>query len=102
MTPPPPRLPASGYVTASVNAIATAASTALPPSLKTRSAASALYSSATANADAVNTGFAPFVLATAGVVSRKPTDIVASATIAAPATADFIRNTELIDPLLRR
>src|SRR5687767_15939763 len=31
MYPPPPRLPASGYVTASANPTATAASTALPP-----------------------------------------------------------------------
>src|SRR4051794_5432185 len=31
MTPPPPMLPASGCVTARANAVATAASTALPP-----------------------------------------------------------------------
>src|SRR3712207_1904849 len=31
MKPPPPRLPAAGYVTASAKATATAASTALPP-----------------------------------------------------------------------
>src|SRR5262245_36956692 len=31
MKPPPPRLPANGYVTASANAVATAASTAFPP-----------------------------------------------------------------------
>src|SRR5438105_14745847 len=35
MNPPPPRLPASGHVTASVNATATAASTALPPRFMT-------------------------------------------------------------------
>src|SRR5206468_9834144 len=34
MKPPPPRLPAAGQVTASANAVATAASTALPPSFK--------------------------------------------------------------------
>src|SRR5690242_6944860 len=31
MNPPPPMLPAPGYVTASANAVATAASTAFPP-----------------------------------------------------------------------
>src|SRR5437867_3756565 len=31
MKPPPPMFPAAGYVTASANAVATAASTALPP-----------------------------------------------------------------------
>ena len=31
MKPPPPMFPAPGYVTASANAVATAASTALPP-----------------------------------------------------------------------
>src|SRR5438445_1302295 len=35
MNPPPPRLPASGQVTASVSATATAASTALPPRFMT-------------------------------------------------------------------
>src|SRR5437868_695138 len=35
MNPPPPMLPAAGYVTASANAVATAASTALPPALRT-------------------------------------------------------------------
>ena len=34
MNPPPPRLPAYGYVTASANPIATAASIALPPALQ--------------------------------------------------------------------
>src|SRR5262249_9573440 len=34
MNPPPPRLPAPGQVTASANAVATAASTALPPFFK--------------------------------------------------------------------
>src|SRR5215475_2318799 len=34
MKPPPPRLPAPGQVTASANAVATAASTALPPFFK--------------------------------------------------------------------
>jgi hypothetical protein len=34
MKPPPPRLPAAGYVTASAKAVATAASTALPPCLR--------------------------------------------------------------------
>src|SRR6478752_4743246 len=52
MKPPPPILPASGYVTASVKAIATAASTALPPCLKICSAVSAAYLSATATAEA--------------------------------------------------
>src|SRR5262245_19040694 len=33
MNPPPPMFPAAGYVTASANAVATAASTALPPDL---------------------------------------------------------------------
>src|SRR5205085_11895879 len=33
--PPPPMLPATGYVTASANAVATAASTALPPAAST-------------------------------------------------------------------
>ena len=61
MKPPPPMLPASGYVTASANAIATAASIALPPSLKIRSAASALYLSATATAEPVRiAGCGPF------------------------------------------
>ena len=35
MNPPPPTLPASGHVTASANPTATAASTALPPRLRT-------------------------------------------------------------------
>ena len=35
MKPPPPMLPAVGCVTASANAVATAASTAVPPSLMT-------------------------------------------------------------------
>src|SRR5207253_7420699 len=35
MKPPPPRLPAPGHVTASAKAVATAASTALPPFFKT-------------------------------------------------------------------
>src|SRR5438128_2534078 len=35
MNPPPPILPAAGYVTARANAVATAASTALPPCFKT-------------------------------------------------------------------
>ena len=34
MNPPPPMFPASGFVTASAKAIATAASTALPPALR--------------------------------------------------------------------
>src|SRR5262249_47414940 len=34
MKPPPPMLPACGYVTASANAVATLASTALPPRLR--------------------------------------------------------------------
>src|SRR5262245_27457910 len=34
MKPPPPKLPAPGQVTASANAVATAASTALPPFFK--------------------------------------------------------------------
>src|SRR5262249_42286123 len=34
MNPPPPILPAAGYVTASAKAVATAASTALPPLCK--------------------------------------------------------------------
>src|SRR6516164_4975620 len=34
MKPPPPRLPASGQVTARANAVATAASTAFPPCLR--------------------------------------------------------------------
>src|SRR5262249_48929112 len=34
MNPPPPMLPALGWVTASANAVATAASTALPPFLR--------------------------------------------------------------------
>src|SRR5437899_531504 len=34
MNPPPPMLPAAGYVTARANAVATAASTALPPRLR--------------------------------------------------------------------
>src|SRR5436190_8138674 len=33
--PPPPMLPAVGYVTASANAVATAASAALPPAFRT-------------------------------------------------------------------
>src|SRR3954449_9338251 len=40
MKPPPPRLPASGCVTASANAVATAASTALPPCARTLAPAS--------------------------------------------------------------
>jgi hypothetical protein len=35
MNPPPPMLPANGYVTAIANAVATAASTALPPRAST-------------------------------------------------------------------
>src|SRR5690349_7299234 len=86
MKPPPPILPASGYVTASVNAIATAASTALPPSLKICSAASALYLSATATADAVSTGCCGGgAFAYAGADSRKPADVVKS-----PATASVV------------
>src|SRR5436190_13636332 len=40
MKPPPPRLPADGWVTASANAVATAASTALPPRASTLAPAS--------------------------------------------------------------
>src|SRR5581483_9025677 len=40
MKPPPPMLPAAGYVTARAKAVATAASTALPPCLRTPSPAS--------------------------------------------------------------
>jgi hypothetical protein len=35
MKPPPPTLPAAGYVTASANPVAIAASTALPPAAST-------------------------------------------------------------------
>src|SRR5262245_56839415 len=56
MKPPPPMFPASGYVTASVNAAATAASTALPPCFITSSAAVALYLSGAANAPALRSG----------------------------------------------
>src|SRR5205807_2650725 len=41
MNPPPPMLPATGYVTASAKATATAASTALPPDLRTDTPTSA-------------------------------------------------------------
>ena len=40
MNPPPPMLPALGSVTASANAVATAASTALPPLASTAAPAS--------------------------------------------------------------
>src|SRR5438552_6874898 len=40
MNPPPPMLPALGWVTASANAVATAASTALPPRASTAAPAS--------------------------------------------------------------
>ena len=40
MKPPPPMLPALGCVTASANPVATAASTALPPSASTDAPAS--------------------------------------------------------------
>src|SRR4029079_12382732 len=40
MKPPPPMLPAVGYVTASAKPVATAASTALPPSLRISTPAS--------------------------------------------------------------
>ena len=40
MNPPPPILPAAGCVTASAKAVAIAASTALPPDLRTRNPAS--------------------------------------------------------------
>ena len=40
MKPPPPMLPADGWVTASANAVATAASTALPPFASTVAPAS--------------------------------------------------------------
>src|SRR4051812_38785943 len=40
MKPPPPRLPADGWVTASAKAVATAASTALPPCARTLAPAS--------------------------------------------------------------
>jgi hypothetical protein len=63
-----------------VNATATAASTALPPSLKIRSAASALNSSATAIAEADRTGFAAAVLvfAHAGDAGAKLSETVAA------------------------
>src|SRR6185312_11689588 len=40
MKPPPPMFPAVGYVTASANPVATAASTALPPALRISTPAS--------------------------------------------------------------
>src|SRR6266853_5347549 len=51
--PPPPRLPASGYVTASVKATATAASTAFPPAARISAAVSAPYWSGAATAAGV-------------------------------------------------
>src|SRR5579862_2079877 len=43
MNPPPPMLPALGYVTASANPVATAASTALPPAFMISTPASLAY-----------------------------------------------------------
>src|SRR6266702_2767612 len=98
MKPPPPILPASGYVTASVKAIATAASTALPPSLKICSAASALNLSATAMADAVSMAGWAFAggFAMAGVASRKPVEMETSATSANPLADNLALRSNLI------
>src|SRR3954463_2372282 len=81
--------------------MATAASTALPPSLKICSAASALYSSATAMADAVRTAGCALTggFATAGVASRKPKETdntVASANTLADDLA--LRNNLIVNP----
>src|SRR5436190_11987374 len=43
MNPPPPMFPANGYVTASANPVATAASTALPPRERTAAPMSEAY-----------------------------------------------------------
>src|SRR5215210_3999820 len=60
MYPPPPRLPASGYVTARANPTATAASTALPPCFMTSAPTlEARGSSLATIACAANCGRAP-------------------------------------------
>src|ERR1700712_4461655 len=95
--PPPPRLPASGYVTASVNATATAASTALPPCLKICSAASAANLSATATADAVSTTGCCATFAYAGVLSTNPTDTANTAATTLPSANERVRCSEFMD-----
>src|SRR5271165_3097260 len=56
MKPPPPRFPASGTVTASAKAVATAASMALPPARSTFQPTSAAYTSWATTACLVKVG----------------------------------------------